>query len=272
MENLSEMFFTTGEFARILGVSKHTLFHYDDIGLFCPLVKTSNGYRYYFVWQIDTFETIQALQRMGMTLEEIKVYMRNRSPECFLNLIEEKKGWIDQEIRRLMELKVFISEHQKLTELGIQAELEAPAVVYYPEEPLYISPVRDSTARELASDLASYMRMRETYPITMSQIGTICYTEDLEKGDYERCRYVYSRANWETPELVRTVRPAGRYVEVYYADYHYSLEKPYRLIQAYAKREGILLGQTWYEDIVVDEMAVRGAENYITRVIVAAEP
>ena len=34
MEKQSELYFTTGEFARILGVRKHTLFHYDEIGLF----------------------------------------------------------------------------------------------------------------------------------------------------------------------------------------------------------------------------------------------
>ena len=36
MEKQSELYFTTGEFAKILGVKKHTLFHYDEIGLFSP--------------------------------------------------------------------------------------------------------------------------------------------------------------------------------------------------------------------------------------------
>ena len=49
MEKKSELYFTTGEFARILGVRKHTLFHYDEIGLFSPALKEENGYRYYFV-------------------------------------------------------------------------------------------------------------------------------------------------------------------------------------------------------------------------------
>ena len=39
MENRTELYFTTGEFARILGVKKHTLFHYDQIGLFSPALK-----------------------------------------------------------------------------------------------------------------------------------------------------------------------------------------------------------------------------------------
>ena len=66
MEKQSELYFTTGEFAKILGVKKHTLFHYDEIGLFSPVVKDEeNNYRYYFVWQMDTFEVIRALQKLG---------------------------------------------------------------------------------------------------------------------------------------------------------------------------------------------------------------
>ena len=39
--------FTTGEFARLCGVSKHTLFHYDEMGVFSPSGRGENGYRYY---------------------------------------------------------------------------------------------------------------------------------------------------------------------------------------------------------------------------------
>ena len=90
MENRTELYFTTGEFARILGVKKHTLFHYDQIGLLSPALKEENGYRYYFVWQMDVFEVIKALQKLGMPLEEIKEYIENRSPERFM----KRKGII----------------------------------------------------------------------------------------------------------------------------------------------------------------------------------
>ena len=41
------LYMTTGEFAALMGVSKHTLFHYDDIGLFSPEYVAENGYRMY---------------------------------------------------------------------------------------------------------------------------------------------------------------------------------------------------------------------------------
>ena len=38
---------TTGELAKIMGITKETLFHYDEIGLFRPAIVLPNRYRYY---------------------------------------------------------------------------------------------------------------------------------------------------------------------------------------------------------------------------------
>ena len=51
-----EQYLTTGEFAKICGVTKHTLFHYDDIGILKPEIVKANGYRYYAIKQFFTFE------------------------------------------------------------------------------------------------------------------------------------------------------------------------------------------------------------------------
>ena len=42
-----ERYIKTGEFAKLVGVTKHTLFYYDKIGLFSPEIKLENGYRFY---------------------------------------------------------------------------------------------------------------------------------------------------------------------------------------------------------------------------------
>ena len=42
-----DIYMTTGEFARMMRVSKDTLFHYDKIGLLKPEIVKTNGYRYY---------------------------------------------------------------------------------------------------------------------------------------------------------------------------------------------------------------------------------
>ena len=39
-----KIYMTTGEFARIMRITKETLFHYDEIGLFQPELTQPNGY------------------------------------------------------------------------------------------------------------------------------------------------------------------------------------------------------------------------------------
>lgn len=46
---------STGEFAKICNVKKHTLFHYDDIGLLKPDYYDENGYRFYSYSQLNLF-------------------------------------------------------------------------------------------------------------------------------------------------------------------------------------------------------------------------
>ena len=106
MEKCPGLYFTTGEFAEILGVKKHTLFHYDEIGLLSPAVTEDNKYRYYYVWQIDTFAAIKMLQKLGMPLEDIKRYMQNRSPEHFYSMMDEKEAQVNQEIERLKQVSI----------------------------------------------------------------------------------------------------------------------------------------------------------------------
>ena len=40
-------YLTTGELTQLMGITKHTLFHYDDIGLFQPKYINEKGYRFY---------------------------------------------------------------------------------------------------------------------------------------------------------------------------------------------------------------------------------
>ena len=87
-----KMGFTTGEFARLCGVKRHTLFHYDEIGIFSPALRGENGYRYYAPAQIEVFHVIAALKELGMPLAEIRSYLDRRSPAALLERLD-REGW-----------------------------------------------------------------------------------------------------------------------------------------------------------------------------------
>ena len=64
-------YLTTGEVARMMGTTKNTLFHYDQLGIFSPEARGGNDYRYYTVRQMDVLDAIITLRELGMPLPEI---------------------------------------------------------------------------------------------------------------------------------------------------------------------------------------------------------
>ena len=64
---MKEKLLTCGTFAKICGIEKHVLFHYDEIDLFKPIYVNEKGYRYYSYHQYDTFKVIMALKKLGMS-------------------------------------------------------------------------------------------------------------------------------------------------------------------------------------------------------------
>lgn len=266
--NHSELYFTTGEFARILGVKKHTLFHYDEIGLLSPAVKEENGYRYYFVWQMDVFEVIKALQKLGMPLEEIKEYMENRSPERFMSMMDEKEAQIDREIDRLKNMKKFVRNEKANIKEALEWELDAPKMVMRKTEYLLVSDISAQDERKVAVGIAEHMRMQEKYHGAMGAVGSICLKEDLDRGIFDRYVKVYTKLEKKAVSSKVMKRPGGTYVEMCHKGYNWDMERSYRLITGFAARQGVSPGQMWYEDLMLDDLTVRRYEDYIVKVMV----
>lgn len=79
-----------GELAKKANISKRTLYHYEQIGLFKPTVVTENRYRYYDENALFHLQKILLLKSIGYTLEQIKdLLLENQN-----NHIVENNNWI----------------------------------------------------------------------------------------------------------------------------------------------------------------------------------
>lgn len=67
---------TTAQFAKLHRLNKRTLHYYDEIGLFSPIEKGENQYRYYDVMQSVELEQILMMKELHMQIEEIKEYKK----------------------------------------------------------------------------------------------------------------------------------------------------------------------------------------------------
>ena len=127
-----KMGFTTGEFARLCGVKKHTLFHYDAIGIFSPALRGENGYRYYAPAQMETFNVIAALKELGVPLAEIRAYLDRRSPAELLALLEREQAALTRKLLRLGHIRRLMGRKAELTR---QAMAVVPGRVETEEQP-----------------------------------------------------------------------------------------------------------------------------------------
>lgn len=94
MEKNTEWVFSTGEFAKLCGVSKQTLLYYDRVGIFKPERILENGYRVYTYPQLETFHVIATLREMGTPIQEIKSYLMGVARiRSFVYLNAKKKSW-----------------------------------------------------------------------------------------------------------------------------------------------------------------------------------
>ena len=60
----NKRYFTTGDFAKLCQVTKHTLFYYDEIKVFCPEYIDEKEYRFYSPNQIEIFSVIHILVKL----------------------------------------------------------------------------------------------------------------------------------------------------------------------------------------------------------------
>ncbi|AKM79119.1 MAG: hypothetical protein UX85_C0003G0084 [Candidatus Beckwithbacteria bacterium GW2011_GWB1_47_15] len=90
---------TTGELAKLASTTKRTIHFYDEKGVLKPVKINQSNYRLYQERQVLDYQMILLLSTLGISLEEIKRYLKNKGN--LSNLFSEKKHLIKNEIERL---------------------------------------------------------------------------------------------------------------------------------------------------------------------------
>lgn len=108
MEN-KEIYFTTGELARLTGLSKQLLIFYDKKNFFTATSTGSNGYRYYLLSKYFQLKILITLRKMDIPLEEIYQYLQHGSDEFLLNIYKRKLSEYQEQMKQLQK-KSYILE------------------------------------------------------------------------------------------------------------------------------------------------------------------
>lgn len=262
-------YISTGEFAALCGVTKHTLFHYDELGIFPPAIKGDNGYRYYSVAQLEVFHVISVLKELDMPLADIKAYLDRRSPRELTALLEREAAGLAEKITQLRRMQDLIRRKAVLTREAMAGQIGTFTLRREPEALLVCTPAprfNDDASTALAlTEHVRYCQAHDIYsPYSISSMIDLAVVQagDLETG----YSHLYTRVE-RTPKGAPVFRkPAGVYL-TYCHDRGYSdIEAVYHHLLAYAAEQGHTLRTPFYEDTLLDELSVRGYENYVLQI------
>lgn len=218
MSNNKKDYLTTGEFAKLCGIPKHILFHYDQIGLFQPEIIKENGYRYYSFRQYDTFSIIAALKRLGMPLKEIKKFMDERNPDALISLLDQKSNEVAKEIVRLERIKHEIDALKDLTEEALTLEYNKIELVYHKDVYALRSPFMDQDTDNSYPDfISSLIDFRNSSNASMIDfLGASLTVDNILEKRFDSFSYLYTKSENAHAKNISLVRKEGWYLQVYY--------------------------------------------------------
>lgn len=269
---MNKKYFTTGEFARICGVPKHVLFHYDDIGLFRPVVIGENGYRYYAYYQYFTFSVISTLKQLGMGLKEIKVYLEQRNPGLFLELLDQKSQDIDAQIVYLQHIQTLISGMKQMTQEGMNFE-KAISLEVLPAQIIVRSDnIFNRTNKSFADFMQEYIKFCKSLGIIVPDaVGNIISLDQVLLKDYTNISYLYIETKDHIPGKTVT-RKSGTYLCGYHKGRYDTLKNTYTKMFDYAGAHDIVLGSLCYEEYLISDIAHKDQNEFITRLVMETQP
>ena len=278
-------YLTTGEFAKLFGVRKQTMFHYDDMGIFKPEMTDENGYRYYSHNQMEAFSIILMLRKMGLSIPDIRRQTDKHSPEELVMLLKEKSQDIDGMIEHLRWSKEYILRKIRTTEEGIslrdadgKLRLNEIVTLDLPDELMvmtdYMGDGDMRTANEAIGDHFRYLRslgLSSCYPDGATILrDSVSKTDEGISYRYDQFYTVLTQAEAAKLEAEGGSHEAvmdygGKFIAVYDDQGYRNAGDCLMRLLDYAAREGLKLGERFYEDVIWDDLSAGNYENYLVR-------
>lgn len=272
MENHLDRYFTTGEFAKLCNVTKHTLFHYDQIGLFPPELRLPNGYRYYSASQLDVFDVISNLRELDMPLWEIKQYLDNRSPQAFIELLQKESVLIEEKIKRLKNRKELAKKRAAFTASVLKIDTSVLSVVETGPAYLVATKIHSSNEKRWAQDVSRHMQYCEKCGIqNQYPLGALQELSKVRSGLCEGYSFIYTLLDQPPKHIPYLTKVKGRYLCGYHSGSYDTIGQAYEKLLAYEKSHKLSLCGDFYEDVLLDSLSASCYDSYIFRITIQVE-
>lgn len=268
MQKLSIPCIKPGDFAKLCGTNKRTLIHYEEIGLFSPAYIDHRGYRFYSESQCDIFSIILALKEIGMPLQQIKNYLDNRNSEVLYELLQTQHQVIKKEIHNLKRIDQMIQTKLSLVEKSKEITLHTVTNEYCTKEYLILSPPIDSNEHEkIIHTLYQHLSFCNNHQLNVGHpYGAMISCSNLYQKQFDTYAYFFTKV-LTPPDLPSYyIKKEGHYITTYLKGDYYNCQPSYDLLLDYAHTHQLTLGDYSYKEAIIDEVAEKSPEYYITKI------
>lgn len=262
-------YFTTGEFAKLANISKQTLIFYDKIGVFSPKYKDDKNFRYYSINQFDTLDILLNLRDIGLPLEIIKEYLKDRNPHKSLELLKKESDSIKGQIKNLHILDNKIETKISLIKKGLkEGENFEPYIKECEEEYFITSNVDSDDYKVISMGIVKFINYcnDKGYLNSGYQIGVIVKREDFSIGNSTKIFSIFLKVDNKIHHKNLVIKPKGIYGCINHKGSYDETAKSYKKLLNCMEKKGYDICGNSYENSLLDYFSCSVEEELLTEI------
>lgn len=225
------------EVAKIVGINRTALIHYDKWGIIKPSIRNEKNYRFYTPDDINKLELVIALKESGLSLEAIKSYLNNQGSMTSIEILTQQKEEIDNKIKALNKQGHIIEKRiEHLKRFDNISIYEGIRLDEYPEMSIYYEPIVIGYGPLMSYNAAVNKlknRLEEHGQLT-SKYG-ICYdiTNQDNSGHYSK-KFVFDYLSSHHAIDNTTQLPKSRYLRTIHKGPQNTVDRTIEKVTKYA--------------------------------------
>lgn len=270
MTNNPDQYLTTSEFAKLCGVTKFTLFHYDEIGILKPEHVDAKGYRLYSQRQLAAFTVISTLKKGGASLKEIKDYLENSDARLFLEIMSKNKVQLEAELKKINQVLQYVQKTLDLTNYAVHTAAGEPRVEKRDKEYLTMVSIAQQRSSPMPwPEIYEHCRYCQDLDIFLaSGIGFVISKDSFKGRQYHNTGFFYLITDSRCEERSLYIRPAGTYAVIDHKGLKENISISYEKLRTYIIENDLEVISDVYEYALLEYIAADDPENYITEICI----
>ncbi|MCL1895116.1 MAG: MerR family transcriptional regulator [Clostridiales bacterium] len=248
------------DFSRLTGIKQSTLRYYDDLGLFSPIIRGSNGYRYYSPQQITTINSINLLHELDMPIRKVSDIQNHRTPELMFKVLSEKEEVLEAELTKLERSYNVVRTLKRMIQIGLASDEAIVETRFFDELPIVIGSENDFAGSGFFFDAflrfceeAKQYRIDLRLPVggMFADFDAFCATPSFPTHFFS-----------VDPKGLDK-RPAGKYVSAFSRGYYGETGNLVERMRQYIQQQNLRITGPVFHIFLHDELSIDNPHNYL---------